>query len=414
LNITSININSSKKICTFKINKKSIDQIILFFSLLFFSPFVIGPLISPSIIRHIIVVIFLIYFLYRSDCIVSRTQIFFYCGIFFLLVFYFFYYINAGTGDVKQIYDFFLKALFVLSLVIYLLSGDNLVLIIKPFISIVLVISCLTSISCIVSNAHLLPFRSATILGYAVGFNYLFGMVHPSFISYFRPSFYFAEPSYLGFFLGFAFFYISKAYWLKNRKLLVSIIFVSGILTGSFTFYVAFTISFCAKFINEKFLYKFKEKLSIFYFVAFLLLSIYQISDIANFQNSVMSNFKTSLDSRKFRMYLSVKTLKKESTTEIFMGLGPGSILKSNRKIGESNAFVKMLIEEGLIITVFILILIYYHLRNNTALLLFCLLTFNSVIILDTPLLIFLLLISTIFNNMDKDTEKYTSILKSS
>jgi hypothetical protein len=393
-----------------KISKIKINQTILLLSFLLFNPFIIGAIINPRIIRHSLVAFACLFFIIKSYHILSRKKVILLFGIFFIILFYFIYCLNIGI-DMSQTFDFFFRALFIFCLFIYLSSKDNLILIIKPFVIITIVISCLTIISFLTSNFHLIPFQSTNIGGYPVGYNFFLGMVHWTYAIYYRPSLYFDEPSYLGFFLGFAFFYLSQAYWLKHRKLILSTVFISGVLTGSFTFYGAFIPALMVKFLNEKLLYKIKEKLSIIYFIAFLLISINYLTNVANFNNTPLSNFQTSLEGRKFRIFLSLLSLRNASTTDIILGRGQGFI--DQRGLGESNAFVKFFIEEGLIATLLVLILIYIKLKHNIPLMLFCLLGFHSVVILDTPFLIFLLLISPIVNKLNKDPEHYNLILKS-
>jgi hypothetical protein len=340
-----------------------------------------------------------------------QKRLLLYLIIFSLILLYFIYYLNTDTKELNQTLDLFLRAIFVLSLVVYLFSEDNLVSIIKPFIVIILVISCLTIISWISSNFHLLPFQSTNMKGYRVGYNFPLGMVHMRKGTFYRPSLYFAEPSYLGFFLGFSYFYISQAIWLKRRKYFCLVVFISGVLTGSFTFYFAFIITFFTKLLNDNVLVNYKEKLSLVYFIAFLLISINLLIKVQDFNNVLFSNFQTSLEIRKLRIHQSILTIREETAPEILMGLGPGYIEKT-RALGESNAFVKLLIEEGLIVTILILTMIYSNLKNNTPLMLFCLIAFNSVVILDTPFVIFLLLISSIFNKLKEEPRKFNSILR--
>ena len=77
------------------------------------------------------------------------------------------------------------------------------------------------------------------------------------------------------------------------------------------------------------------------------------------------------------------------------MGLGPGSI-EDTYHFGESNGWLKSIIEEGLIIILVyilsLLIMILYE-KKNMFLSCFVLISFNSVIIVFSPVIIFYLLV---------------------
>jgi hypothetical protein len=255
----------------------------------------------------------------------------------------------------------------------------------------------------------LVPFHTTVIAGYNVGYNLVFGLVHSRF-AVVRPSDYFFEPSYLAFFLGFSFFYLIKADWIKRKNMYCFFVCIAGILTGSYTFYVSTIMVLLIMFFHKFIPKQLKDKFYNWYLIGFVILSIFYLSNFGNVSGTILSSFKTSFSTRKERIVNSVNLIKSEKPVQLILGSGPGSIAKS-RALGESNAYVKLLIEEGLITLVAILILIYYSLRKNQFLLLFSLFALHSVVLIETPLFIFLLLISSIFAKLYYEPDKYKMLL---
>ena len=107
----------------------------------------------------------------------------------------------------------------------------------------------------------------------------------------------------------------------------------------------------------------------------------------------------------------SIDYIYQESPEQILFGTGPGSIEKKSDK-GESNAYLKLFIEEGLIITILILSFIYYHLKNNVPLLFVVLISLHLVILIDTPLFILLVILGSIYNKFDNELIKPKIIIE--
>ena len=252
--------------------------------------------------------------------------------------------------------------------------------IVSKFINISVFISILTLIAFIGISTDTIPFSSQEIAGYDVNFNYLFGSVRKK-LSFFQPHYYFLEPSYYAFFLGFSFLYLFQLKQIKFRFLKLIPILISGLILFSFTFYTALVIG---PFLNPR-------QLSKLFLVSFVYLSLtsFQYLDKAKETIFIASS---SFNERVQRINLSLEVVKTMNTTEILFGKGTGYISSDeSRDRGESNSYMKVFVENGLVVLTLWILIIYFLLRDNPPLLMYILVSLHAVVLLETPFFILLI-----------------------
>ena len=121
-----------------------------------------------------------------------------------------------------------------------------------------------------------------------------------------------------------------------------------------------------------------------------------QLKNVFQFFNDFYENIDkySSLENRNERVENSTAIFNSSNYIQIFMGLGPGTI-EDTYQFGESNGWLKSIIEEGIILTlIYMLSLLIMILCNKKNLFLsfFVLISFNSVILVFSPVIIFYLL----------------------
>jgi len=250
----------------------------------------------------------------------------------------------------------------------------------------------------------LLPTKALYLSNIKVGFNALLGLVHWKNFFY-RPSFYFAEPSYLGFFLGFSFFFMSHQREKKGKSFSIPIVFLAGICTFSLTYLIGVALTLIVQLVNKTVFFKLKNKSAVIYLGVIAISSVYILSSQSVYSKSYLlderlmdyGNITTSIVVRVERIKHSGSSLLGTPGLKILMGNGPGSLS------GESNAWVKTIYEKGLLVLLALIFIIYNSLKSNIPLLVFTLITLHSVIILETPFFIFLLIISYTRDLTDKN-----------
>jgi hypothetical protein len=300
-----------------------------------------------------------------------------------------------------------------LSIYLYFINVIHLVTATRIFEIIILIVSIITIISFIGANTGTIPFQERKVGNYDVGFNYLFGGVSIK-GNFYRPQYYFAEPSYLGFFLGFCFLYLKQLYWIKKRWIKLLTILIAGILVNSFTFYFAMLIGI----ISEWMYFSLKSFLkpttiSKVYFVSFIVISAIYLTQLDKVNKVFFEKYPTSFNARQGRIEKSIATLQKMNFTEILLGKGTGFMYldKTRKTMGESNAHMRTLIENGLIILSIYLFVIYFFLKKTPSLLLYTLVALHSVVVLETPFFILIILLASTIENPQQPQELSLPIL---
>ena len=377
-------------------NKYKFSLLILLFGILINKPLVFLIDFFNEELRLVIMLVVSIFVLIYTK-IINNKKSFKYLII---LVFIFLCYFFSGVGYITYLIVQLVNLFFMLTIYLFVNSKINANYIVSKFINISVFISILTLIAFIGISTDTIPFPSKEIAGYDVNFNYLFGSVQKK-LSLFQPHYYFLEPSYYGFFLGFSFLYLFQLKQIKFQFLKLIPILISGLILFSFTFYTALVIgliSFLIYKISNPFLNS--RHLSKLFLVSFVFLSLisYEYTDRAKETIFIASS---SFYNRIQRINLSLETIKTMNATEKLFGKGTGHIISDDfRDLKESNSYLKVFIENGAVVLLFWLLIIYFILRDNPPLLMFVLVSLHAVVLLETPFFILLLsLVSVLPNN---------------
>lgn len=205
---------------------------------------------------------------------------------------------------------------------------------------------------------------------------------------------YFLEPSYLSWFLTTNFFLLDKFIRKSNKLLLSQLIVFLGILaTCSTMAWVVFPVILLFKiFYGVLKLMKVKAKTANIIFALSIICGLICFVSFIPKQVLIESLGTSSADDRDDRMSMSFLIIANSSIPDLLLGKGPGFIEKSNGK-GESNQFIKLIVENGLISTLLILTFLIYCSYKSKYFMMANLLFLNSVVVLFTPLFILNLLI---------------------
>ncbi len=255
----------------------------------------------------------------------------------------------------------------------------------------------------------------------------LFGVISEKNILQFklgRVSWLLSEPSYLGFFQVLNFFwfkYLEKwrnyPYGKLGKLMAITGLFCSLSLGSWISFLIAFFISTINNFIFiRKKLNLQKINKNIVFILIVLVCTIAfndQLKNVFQFFNDFYENIDkySSLENRNERVENSTAIFNSSNYIQIFMGLGPGTI-EDTYQFGESNGWLKSIIEEGIILTLLymlsFLIMILYN-KKNLFLSCFVLISFNSVILVFSPVIIFyLLMLYFIASEIHPNYENFT------
>lgn len=366
-------------------------------NVLIFIPFIISSEVFVNkYFRYVLFLSGVIFLFIRTGNKLKRKNWYLFLSIFLIILFYSFYYLIAFPGSQFRVIDWLFIVICSFAITVFIATKWD----VRYWYSILffmIVTSTLSIVSFFASNYNLIGYSNAFIGGYEVGFNPILGMVFWT-DSYFRPSFYFLEPSYLGFFLGFSFFFILEGQQFIYKNYIVLLILIASLLSGSFTLYFSFLVAI-STYIIKKTIFKHcrPENISLMYFTFFIIVFILILVVFNEYKDKVEFDFKTSLWDRKERISNSLNLISSGSTSEWFFGRGPGSNGVIFEK-GESNAFVRLFIEEGMIFCMLVFVLIYRALKSRPSLLMFVLISLNSVVMIETPLFVYLLIVTYMVN----------------
>ena len=220
-----------------------------------------------------------------------------------------------------------------------------------------------------------------------------------------RLSWYFAEPSYFGFFLGFNMLVITKygkEIYGKKYKLLLLLALLLCILVSSNTLYVTLfiTLFFCS---IQKLGWFSMKKIQLFLIISvFMALLIFPNTDLYNVYQQYEQVAESSLADRQSRLQISSSLFHDLSIRDYFWGIGGEQIGNLYGK-GESNAFYKMFIEYGSLSILLHILFIYKFLSCNMYAFVFAIVGLNAVIIHLTPMFILnILVLHFLFSDRNK------------
>jgi len=255
--------------------------------------------------------------------------------------------------------------------------------------------------ACVAFNFHLVPFRMVNLGGfdyYNFYYNPLLGYIDPrpyenGIIG--RASVFMFEPSFMGWFLTTNFFLIDK--YVKTRgwryilsKLITFLGIIGTFSTGAIAVMVMVislnVFFFCLRKVG------FRERtvniIALIFIIGLPLAYLLVPKD--NIGSAVGSS---SLGDREERMQNSLFILGTSGGKDILLGHAPGYIENADFGKGESNQYMKMVVEEGVLLTILILGFIAYCTKRHRSYMLANLLFLNSVIIVWTPLFLINILV---------------------
>ena len=224
---------------------------------------------------------------------------------------------------------------------------------------------------------------------YPVFYNMFLGMISAF---NFRAHWYFAEPSYCGFYLGVHLFIFNIHNFKRPFYRYFSLLLLIGGLavTASLGSYIYISLAFLIYVgmklrINNNFL------LAGLY--VFLLITIFILPnlDIYNINQNIVDVEKTSFDDRQYRLALSSTMQSEMLVTNYIFGSGVGSAVE-RYNYGISDAYNKLFYEQGILYLIFFLLVVRRFTKGNTAAFTYILLSYLSVVIYATPIVLIIYL----------------------
>jgi hypothetical protein len=388
--------------------KEKFNLLLVLFSILLCIPFVIFYNLFNKYAHLVVLLVLSIYFIANSDIIKRKKNRNILLVSITIIILLSFYYIYFALGSFNALMIQTVYIILSVSIYIYIIGGGRIDIASRLFVNIILLVSIFTIISYLGSNTGIIPFPVRRLAGYDIGFNYLFGAV--SFTrTFYRPQYYFAEPSYLGFFLGFSTLLLTQLYGIKRKRTKLVLVFIAGMLVYSYTFYAAIIIGIIAEWIfNYLKSYLSTLNISRVFFILFITISLIYITQLDKVDN-IFKNFETSFYDRRHRAELSLITLRNMTVGEIMLGKGTGFIsIDKKRNRAESNSYIRVLVENGIIVLFIYLFIIYYLLKRKPSLLLYTLVALHSVVVLETPFFLLILLLASPIGTVNNSIKAVT------
>lgn len=380
--------------------KIQITDIWKFFPLILilnYVPFVFrGNYIEMSISILIFGLIFLLSFAFRFKYIIPGSFVLF--VIVFGLIYLSYHLVFNFKYILATIHDFIL-VLICIVVCFKFIENNSFLSFYRLWLFFLLIIGSMTIISYTIFYFGILPFYYTELGGYDVMYNnwFLGGMHLGPFFR--RPSLYFNEPSYLGFFVGLNIFFLLDVEY-KHKTRLIAALILAGMLSGSMTLFIGFSVVLIVQLVFKNLLHINTAGRAGIYFLIFILVSFAYSSFKDQFLEVL--DFGSRLD-RDMRSSRSINILGSSSVIQLLFGHGSTYIAKTDT-FGESNAYLRLVVENGLIAIALALAFIYQTLKKNPELMFFVLLTLHSVVLFLTPLVIcFLMFVYYYYYHLEKN-----------
>ena len=232
-------------------------------------------------------------------------------------------------------------------------------------------------------------FLSLDVSDYPVFYNKFLGMISAF---NFRAHWYFAEPSYCGFYLGVHIFIFNNHNFKRRFFKYISLVLLIGGLavTASLGSYIYISLAFL---IYIGFKLGIKNKFLLAGLYLFLLIAIFILPnlDIYNINQNVVDVEKTSFNDRQYRLDLSSKMQSEMLVTDYIFGSGVDAAVKKY-SYGISDAYNKLYYEQGIFYMIFFLLFVRRFTKGNIAAYTYIMLSYLSVIIYATPIVLIIYL----------------------
>lgn len=265
-------------------------------------------------------------------------------------------------------------------------------LLVRFWIFILIFISISAILSFFAFNFNLLPYNVLQVNEdyQKYYFNPILGYVQAKQFSdsvWGRACHFMLEPSYLAFFLTTNFFFLDSIKMPVVKSNMLKVLVLAGALatlsTGAWVVLgIVFVISILYDGMRK---FRFNEYLARTLIYVMLIVAALAITFIPKEKMGALMGTSSSFEDRDSRVQLSMAILLNSGVKNLILGNSPAYVEKTYEK-GESNQIIKLLIEEGVILTILVLIFIVYCTQHNFKFFLSTFIFLNSVVILWTPL----------------------------
>ena len=289
--------------------------------------------------------------------------------------------------------DYFVNA-FLLALDVFffwecvkLLSNDGLYQSVKKrYIQFSTIIACFVVVAAFAYKFLPSIFSYTEINDYKSYFNPLLGLINGEKE---RPCWYFAEPSYCGFFLGVSFLFLySSANYSRQQKILITILFALAIFfCASLGTYIYMFITLLLSLFVKRFKRTLPLEVILYGSIIFVLVVIPQIEELQVLQYFDMETNATSFIDRQERIEMANSIMNNMSFVDKLFGCGI-NYAAEKYEIGLSDAYHKMFCEYGIFYLLLFLLVVRKLTKDNFTTYMFILLSFFSVIIHDSPIML--------------------------
>jgi hypothetical protein len=275
-----------------------------------------------------------------------------------------------------------------------------------------IVVSVFSILSFVAFNFHLASYKEVMLGTYDYYYNPILGYIHLKHfetVSWGRACYFMLEPSYLAFFLTTNFFFIDSFPFNPAVKFASKFIVFAGAMSAVSTaswlvFGLIFGVSMAYSIIKRISRNRYITNVVIYsLLIAFVITIIYMPRD------KIISILGTSSYSdRENRIGESFLVLAGSDVNHILVGNSPAYMEKEVGR-GESDQFFKLLVEEGLIVTILVTIFIVFCLKGNFKFMMAVFIFLNSVVVLWTPLFCINIVLCRLLNEREKMSQIETS-----
>ena len=332
-------------------------------------------------------------------------------SISFIVFFYF--WIRNSPQSLSDIVYVVVLIIFSFCLYYFLKRIPRLVWFLSAFwLFLLIVVSFFAIVSFFAFNFHLAPYKEVLLGAYDYYYNPILGYIHLKDFktgSWGRVCYFMLEPSYLAFFLTTNFFFIDSIPVNPAMKFGSKfIVFVGAMSTLSTASWVVFGLIF-----GVSMVYWVVKRLSrnkqITKIIIYSLLAALVILIIYTPRDKIISILGTSsYTDRENRVGESLLILAGSNVKDILLGNSPGYLEKEFGK-GESDQFFKLLVEEGLIVAIFVIVFLVFCLKRNFKFMMAAFLFLNSVVMLWTPLFCLNIILCRLLTEREKTSQLYNS-----
>ena len=325
-------------------------------------------------------------------------------GVTFIILFYI--WLRHSPQSLSDILYVIVLTIFTFCLYYFLKRAPKLVWILSMFwLFLLIMVSVFSILSFIAFNFHLASYKEVMLGAYDYYYNPILGYIHLKHFettSWGRACYFMLEPSYLAFFLTTNFFFIDSFPVNPAVKFASKIIVFAGAMSAVSTaswlvFGLIFGVSIAYSIIKRISRNRYITNLVIYsLLIAFVITIIYMPKD------KIISILGTSSYSdRENRIGESILVLAGSDLNHILVGNSPAYMEKEVGR-GESDQFFKLLVEEGLIVTILVIIFIVFCLKGNFKFMMAVFIFLNSAVILWTPLFCINIVLCRLLNEREK------------